>query len=173
MKIWLHFTGRAVKKAICSSILKKWLQKDLIFIYFFPTLTVQFFGFGDWFSERAVKNVIYVSKRVFFRDDNFWKGWCQLISEFDREIFIILAKNFWMVLRTAIHVSTGLFWGKNWFNKSLLPTFFSELERETYRNLTDFFPAMCQKCYLCLQRSFSGKRQNLKKNWSVVAINSR
>ena len=50
--------------------------------------------------------------------------------------------------------------------------FFSNFEREFYWNLTDFFPAISQKCYLCLRKRFWGK----DKIWEILvsfATNSR
>ena len=70
-----------------------------------------------------------------------------------------------MVLRTAIHVSTGLFWGKNCFNY----LFFFGLWAGNLSKFDRLFSSDQSKFLSMPAEEILGKRQNLRKIWSVLA----
>ena len=97
-------------------------------------LGVEFSFFIGCFFEEGSQNVIYVPKIVFGRDIIFDRnGYTWFLSLIER-IF-----DFCNVLKTAFHVSTGFFWGKQSFNMTHKTYFFSDIEQETFQNLVNFF----------------------------------
>ena len=126
---WFYFLTRLSKlHAFCRD--ESWISKHFFLIWFW-TFSVDFFSVsGEHFCERAFKNVIFVSRRFFWRDDKFWEI-VFFVSEFDRENFWLLAWNFCMVLKTEVQVTTGIFRGKECTKDNLNTWFFPKLERKT------------------------------------------
>ena len=115
-----------------ASFLPRWkLDQYTLFLICFRTLSVNFFSVSaEHFCERAVKNVIFVSRRFLWRDDKFWEI-LFFVSEFDRENFWPLAWKFCMVLKTEVQVTTGFFRGKKFIHENLNTWSFPETERKT------------------------------------------
>ena len=112
---------------------------NICFFDMFSDFECQFFSIsGEHFCERAVKNVIFVSRRLFWRDDKIWEL-VFLVSEFDRENFWLLAENFCMFLKTEVQVTTGFFRGKECINENFNTWFFPEFERKTAPISVNFF----------------------------------
>ena len=153
---WLCLYWQSCQICVLVVQMKKKSFKESYFFNCFRTLGVALSVSGVVFW-RFVQKVIFVSKRVFWKDDEFLVVQCCLICEFDREIFIIPAKNFCVVLRTALHVSTGLFWGKNWFNKNPFTYFFRTLSGKLIKIWRMFFGQSVKKTINACRGAFGGK----------------
>ena len=112
---------------------ESWISKHLFFDMFSDFECQFFFGFWREFCERAVKNVIFVSRRFFWRDDKFWD-----IAFFWFLSLIAKISDFWLKTfawfwKLKFKWPQDYFQEKNASMKPLIPDFFRNLSGKLLR----------------------------------------